>query len=338
MYKNLVNVSCASTTEVFRHIKDFLTSRNGISNYSTTGLGWTLHDSYFAGSDQDAPAVDDWVVVSSVGENGKQALFYRMLFSSIGNGIIQCMAGLYWNASTNAWVRPFYTTDINSGPSSGSTFSLWIYGDLDSFIIVIGNGTLNYGRYFGLATNTMHDATIATSIGSVTSGSDRVVTVDSVPSSWAIGKRIFIRDNAAIERTTITNIVGNDVTMTLANGYGSGARLAREYSVYLTSSANFLLGGYNQIRRNGNLGSIGNYGSNDAIMIDNGDPDLLNDCHITNPTFWYDTNIGNYGSPRNILNVSATSITSGTVYEDDATGDDWRALLINTRMYLLKEV
>lgn len=198
-YKNLVNVASLSESTVWRHIKDWLTSRNGIADYSTAGLGWTLHDSSFA-VNADTPTAGDWVVLYSPGENGKQDLYIRLLYSSLANSIVRINAGLYWNASTNAWVSSFPGSDQTGGPTSGSSFNLYIYGDLDSFSIIIGNGTYLYGRYFGVCDNPMHDPTIAITSGAISSGSNVVASVDAVPSSWRVGVAIFIRDNASIKK------------------------------------------------------------------------------------------------------------------------------------------
>lgn len=343
-YKNLVNVSCASITEVFRHLKDWLTKRNGIADYSVSGLGWTLHDSSFA-VDQDNPSAGDWIVLYSAGESGKQDLYLYIKFVALGSGIIQTRAGLYWNPSTNAWVQPYPSSDQSGAPTSGSAFNLYIYGDLDGFVIIIGNGASLYGRYFGLLEDTMHDATIAVTGGSVTAGSDKVVTVDAVPPSWSVGKAVFIRDQAAIEKTTISAIDSNNVTLaSLVNGYAAGAKIARDYGVFLSSGNNFLNSGFGQINHSGSVGSNNNdmNGSYDTIPPGYAAPDPMNNCHLTAYQLLYDTSPnGYYGRHCNVLNVSSSGITSGTVYTDDATGSSWRALFVysgSNKMMLFREV
>lgn len=329
-YKNLVNVSCSSITEVFRHLKDWLIKRNGIADYSTAGLGWTLHDSSFA-VDQDNPAANDWIVLYSAGEDGDQDLYLRITFVSLANGIITLRSGLYFNASTDAFVSSFPSAEATGSPTSGSVFTLYVYGDLSSFSVVIGDGSALYGRYFGLLDDTMHDPTSAVTAGAVTSGSSKVVTVDAVPSSWSVGKAVYIRDNAAIERAVISNISGSNVTLaTLVNGYASGAKIARDYSVFISGSGDtFITYGNGQINRAGVVGgaSVDISGTFDATLLSAADSDGMNDCHLTSYNYCYDNNpAAYYGRHRNVLRVSPTGITSGSGYADDETGDNWRAL------------
>lgn len=342
-YKALKNISCSSITEVFRHIKDFLVKRNGIADYSSLGVGWTVHDSNYAGGNEDSPAANDWLVLYSAGENGKQDLYYRIVFTALASSIIQTDSGLYWNAATNAWVSTYPSGLQSAGPTTGTAFNLYVFADLDSIIIVIGNGTNLYGRYFGLLDEPMHDPTIAITSGAVTAGTAKVITVDAVPASWAVGKTVMIRDNAHIEKTTITAISGNTVTMTLANGYASGSKIARYYPTFISNGNNFVTTGNSQITASGSVGGVAAYlvGRYDSTALGDADPDAMNSCHMTEYNKVTEFNNGGYfGRHRHILNVSATGITSGSVYADDATGEEWRALNIlagSARMFLFKE-
>lgn len=341
--KNLIAVNCASIDEVFRHIKDWLCARNGIVDYSASGLGWTLHDSSFA-VNQDAPAANDWIVISSTGENGKQNLYYRMLFTTLASSIIRTRSGLHWNPSTDAWAQPYPNADVSGGPTTGSSFILYIYGSLDQFSIIIGNGTTLYGRHYGLQEDTFHDSTIAITTGDVAAGTGVVIPVDAVPASWSVGKSVIVRNLATIEKTTITAISGLNVTMTLANAYPAGARIARDYGTFISASTYFVSLGHGQINHSGTVGSVnndldGNFLSETLLA---GDSDSMNSCHSTEYTELYDTNGtpgGRYGRiTKDMLNVSSTGTVSGTVYSDDLTGDNYRALLVNSKMYLFREV
>jgi len=341
-YRNLVNIGSLTEAQVWRHVKDFLTSRNGIADYSASGLGWTLHDSSFA-VNADTPTVGDWVVVSSAGEDGKQGLYYRIIYSTLANSILQTRAGLYWNAATDAWVIPFVNADQKAGLTSGTSFTLYIYGDLDGFCILVGSGTTWSARYFGLASGTMHDPTIATTTAAVTSGSNVVVPVDSVPASWVVGAWVFVRDQAKIERAAIAAVDGTNVTLaTLANNYASGARIARDSVVLMTSGTGNLVNMFAQIGRNGSVVSTGLALSASSLVAtaNDADPDLMNNCHLCVPVPMTQSAgaIGYYGCLRNLYMVSVTGITAGNVYADDATGATYRALLIGSFMYLFLEV
>lgn len=338
-YKNLINVPCASIQQVFRHVKDWLGSRNGIANYSSSGLGWTVHDSFFA-TNADTVAVNDWVVFRSAGENGKQDLYYYMLFSTLANSILRTQAGLYWDTSTNAWVEPYMSTVQPAGPTTGSAFNLFIFGSLDSFSIIIGNGSAFSGRYFGLLDDPMTDATVATSSGSITAGSNQVLTVDAVPASWATGVKVFIRDLAGIELATISAISGNDVTFaTLVNGYVSGAKIARDYCPIISWSTQFLDIGYTQISRTGSLAEGDKQGVRmyNSTLLDTAAPDKASSLHLTEYSRVAYYGQGYYGRHKDILLSSNTGITSGTVYTDQY-GVNWRALSIGSVMHLFREV
>lgn len=337
--KNLVNVSCASITEVFRHLVDYLVSRNGIADYTAIGMGWTLHDYSFASGDLNNPAANDWVVLYSPGENGRQDLYYKMVFTSLAGSIITTTSGLYWDASTNAWVSAYPGTEQAAGPTSGTIFNLYVYGSLDYIIPIIGNGSGLFGRYFGLLADTMYDSTIAITSGAVTAGAGKIVTVDAVPTSWAVGKRVFIRDNAKMERTTIDAISGNNVTMTLANGYNSGAKIARDYATCITYGTNFLYG-YPQATHAGTIGGQASIMTPRYVAETLADaaPDAMNNCHMTEYSQLSITSGGYYGRHQGLVRVSATGITSGTVYPDDDTGASYRALLVSGIMCLFEEV
>jgi len=340
MYKNLLSVSCSTPAEIFRHIKDWLSCNYGIEDYTSLGLGWTLHDYYFASSDSDIVDTGDWLVFYSPGEDGNQDLYYYVELATLANSIIKTRTGLYYDASTDTWVEPYPAADIVGGPTTGSVFSLSIYGSLDSFSILIGNGTTTYGRHFGTATATMHDPTVATTAGAVSAGTSVVVAVDSVPSSWAVGKNIFIRDNAVFEKAEIEAIDGTDITLTLTNSYSSGAKLARDLSTWITKGTSFLSEGYQAVTHAGVVGDNNIVlGVIDDFLPGIADPDPMNNSHLPSTIGIYgDAPNGFYGEFRDILYISSTGITSGNSYLDENTGIDWRAYLVDGKTYLFKEV
>lgn len=339
MYRNLINVGGLDEAGVFRHVKDWLTSRNGIADYSSTGLGWTLHDSSFA-VDADTPTVGDWVVITSPGEDGKQALYYRILYSTLAQSILRTSAGLFWNASTNAWVKPMAGGDHAAGPTSGGPFNLYIYGDLDAFTVVVGNGTNFFFRWFGLLADPLYDPAPVTSTGAVSAGSNVVVPVDAVPSWWSAGRAVIIRDNANIERAVISAVGADTVTLTtLAAGYGSGARLAADYPLAMTAGVNNLSTLYAMVARSGSVGTTTSLSSAlNSLLYNYADPDALNSDHAADQIIYYSSSAqGIYGALPDVLVASVTGITSGNIYQD-ATGWYWRALREGSNMYLFLEV
>ena len=108
-YANLVNQSCIGfTEEAFQRIRDFICKRNGTYDYSATGIGWTLHDSYYA-TDEDNCAIGDWFVVKSVGESGDEDLYFKIKWHEADHMSLQGM--LYWNAITDTGVVNYPSTD-----------------------------------------------------------------------------------------------------------------------------------------------------------------------------------------------------------------------------------
>lgn len=340
-YRNLVACACASAGEVWRHTKDFLTSRNGIANYSSSGLGWSLVDSSFA-VDADTPTVGDWVVLSSPGEDGREALYYRILYSSVANSILRTRAGLSWDAAAHNWVTPFPSAEQSAGPTAGTSFTVAVYGDLDGFTILVGDGTTWYARHFGRTADTLGDPTVALATGAVSAGSSIVVPVDTVPSSWAVGRAVIIRDEAKIERAVISALGAGAVTLaTLANGYAAGARLSGDHVVIITNST-YNLDNFNALVGRGGAVVPGNLVAARVLstVLTDADPDQLNGDHATEFVrlgLSSGTNIiGLYGRLRNILQVSTVGITAGVVYADEA-GGSWRAYTLGASRFLFKE-
>lgn len=337
-YKNLINVSGLSESQVWRHLCDWLTSRNGIADYSTLGLGWTLHDSSYA-NNADTPTVGDWVVLYSSGEDGKQDLYIRLLYSTVANSIVRINSGLYWNSSTNAWVSSFPGSDQAAGPTSGTVFNLYIYGSLDHFSVVVGNGTTLYGRYFGLGSN----LPIATTTSAISSGSVVVVPVDVIPESWRVGDAVFVRDIANIKKAVISDLGGTNVTLgSLTVGFSAGAKISRGHSVYCSTGTGFIGSGNLQVGGTGVVASIAT-GVYNATVLGYGNPDSVNGCHTTEYNRIFASGyLSDHGVHRDILNVSSTGITSGAVYQDFETGENWRALSVyvssGNRMLLFREV
>lgn len=341
-YRNLVACACANPSEVWRHVKDFLTSRAGIADYSLTGLGWTLYDSSFA-VDADTPTVNDWVVLRSPGEDGREALFYSLTYSTLANSILRTRAGLAWKATTHAWVTPFPSAEQSAGPTAGTSFTVAVYGDLDGFTILVGDGTTWYARHFGRTADTLGDPTVALATGAVSAGPSIVVPVDTVPSSWAVGRAVIIRDEAKIERAVISALGAGSVTLaTLANGYAAGARLSGDHVVIITGSTYGLDSFITLIGRGGAVvpGNLVAARVLSTVLTD-ADPDQLNSDHATEFVrlgLSSGTNIvGLYGRLRNILQVSTVGITAGVVYADEA-GGSWRAYTLGTSRFLFREV
>lgn len=346
-YRNLVNISGLDAAGAWRHVKDFLTSRNGIADYSASGLGWTLHDSSFA-VDADTPTVGDWVVLTSPGESGDDAICLYLLYSTVANGILRYRSGLWWDATTHARVQGFPNADQTIGLTSGSSFNLYVYGDLDAVHVLIGNGTYLYGIYCGSLEAPLYDPTIARTTGAVSSGSNVVLPMVSVPSAWRVGDVVVVRDLAGVELATIADIAGANVTVaSLAASYASGARVSRDCAIIVSRGNTYLSEGYGLIGRGGAVAGLSNLVSGynpNTTLTGAVDPDPLNSVWLTDRSHVIRSSapVGYFGAHRHLLTVSATGITLGTVYQVDPTGDEYRALGVyfssGVKTVLLREV
>jgi len=236
-YRNLISQSCASNTEVFRRFRDFLCKRNnaGYWDYSTSGIGWTLHDAVYA-VDENTISNNDYFVAYSRGEDNNQDIYMKCTF--IGTGIN--IAGfLYWNATTHIGTTTYYFAG-NWPQVAATAATLWVYGDLDSVVPIAHYNTTTYGSFFGHMPESQFATTVATSSLAVSAGSNVVVALSAVPSGWVVGRKVFIRDNANIERITITNINGVNVTFSsIVASYSAGCKFQGEVSYQVCGGGSF---------------------------------------------------------------------------------------------------
>ncbi len=252
-YKNVIAQSCSDKNELFTRLRDFLCKRNGTYDYSTTGIGWTLHDYVYA-TDEDNCAVGDYFVIYSSGENGKEDLYFKFEWVS---GYIKIAGYQAWDSSTHSGANN-YVDNNNFYVLESESKILWIYGDLNIFQLInkeTSNSTF-YGVLCGKAKPAWEDQTenIAICSSALNAGSDVSITVDAVPANWRIGTDLFIRtthnnDNTTvkIEKTTIKTINGNTITLDLTNSYTANSKLSDfvgyfcQYNFYTLNYAAFLI-------------------------------------------------------------------------------------------------
>jgi hypothetical protein len=239
-YKNLLNLTQSNPKDSFQRIRDFMCSR-GV--YASTGAGWTYHDSYYLISETSI-SNNDYFVMYSAGEDGQRDLYFKVLVKS---GYIDIIGYLYWNNGTHAGVHAYGVASSWTNTDNTNNI-LWVFADLDKFFFIT-----KYTPYYGATGGWMPDSSYSQTI-SVATGytAPRTFTFASVPESWAIDTELFIRDTANIEKVTISNISGNDVTLaSLVASYTTGAKFCLENTNYVQSQNNSL-GNYNlQIDHNG---------------------------------------------------------------------------------------
>lgn len=323
-YKNLVAEAIASRAEVFKRIRDWICKRNGSYDYSVSGLGWTLHDSSYA-TNENSPASNDYFVIKSTGESGKEDLYFKVTYSST-SGNIQIQMFQYWNNSTHAGVNG-QTAANNLLVTESASGTLYIYGNLDYLFIGTIIGSSIYGCLFGIVDDSVYDRTIAVSSSSVSAGSNVVVTLDSVPSSWVVGGKVVVRDNANIERITISAISGSNVTFTsISASYAAGCKFAKDYPVVCQSTTNMGSGhvclfGHNNLK-------IQNVSLATSIVLPGslGDPDPAENEYMASPLGVGGDTTGYFGGFSGVLMIPASGFTHLAVYTT-AEGVNYRAFI-----------
>jgi hypothetical protein len=323
-YKNLVAEAISSRSEVFKRFRDWVCKRNGSYDYSSTGLGWELIDSSYAVS-EGSPASNDYFVAKSVGESGKEDLYIKVTYSST-SGMIQIQHFQYWDAATHVGVNGMNAVNNWQVTESGIG-TLYIYGSLDFVMPITLIGAAQYGAYSGLITDAEYDRTIAISSGSVAAGSNVVITVDTVPSSWVVGGRVVIRDDANMERIMISDIDGLNVTfVSLVSSYASGCKIAEDYPV-ITNNTTGLTGVYAMMFSHNSIKQslLPTTSAVPITLSTSGDPDPLNGDFLATPYEFGDTSTGYYGRIE-ILGMSATGFTHLGVYTTPG-GVNYRAFI-----------
>jgi len=330
-YRNLINVASASIAESFKRIRDFICRRNGSYDYSATGIGWTLWDSSYA-VDENAPATGDWFVIKSIGENGKQDLYYRFILNA---STITVYGYLYWNAATNAGIKEFGSPNaINI--SSGAT-TLWIYGDLDHVCIGYVN-TSNYLFMMGAPHQGegFYDNAIAVSSASVSTGSNVVVTVDAVPDTWYVGQKLYHWDTAGLNVVTIAALGAGTVTLaTVSAAKLAGNKLSGDIGYFCSNSNALAAVACVADRSTGAVGAVNLQTSEWAVTV--AGTDALNSKRASGDLFLAAAGSA-YGKVPDVKITSATGATHNTPYTDQG-GNTWRLLLVYSgKALMVKEV
>lgn len=336
-YKNLVAEAIASRAEVFKRIRDWICKRNGSYDYSVSGLGWTLHDSSYA-TNENSPASNDYFVIKSTGESGKEDLYFKITYSST-SGNIQIQMFQYWNNSTHAGVNG-QTAANNLAVTESASGTLYIYGNLDYLFIGTIIGASIYGCLFGIVDDSVYDRTIAASSSSVSAGSNVVVTLDNVPSSWVVGGKVVVRDNTNIERITISAISGNDVTFTsISASYAAGCKFAKDYPVICQNSTNMSSTFICMFGHNGSKLQSVSLSPSVLVPGNSGDPDPAENEYMASRIDVGNDTVGYLGGFTNILAIPATGFAHLSVYTT-AEGVNYRAFIsfASSAPLMIKEV
>lgn len=342
-YANLVGQVCADKNEFFCRMRDFICKRNGTYDYSTTGIGWTLHDESYA-TDEDNCAINDWYVIYSPGEGGKDDLYFKVTWINV---YIKIEGYQSWDNSANAGSTNKYNAANNFTSVETGARSLWVYGDLDILVGINKVTSTNY-RYatFGKLEPVWEEqiGTIATCSTTLTAGSDVSVVVDSAPANWEVGTPVFIRTThndamgtVEIELAEIKTIVSNTITLDLTNSYTTGSCISDYVGYFCSGNASF--GGYSYflIGDDGNLSVALTPIS--IVPSADFDPGVYKDYFYL-AEYLYQGVAGFLG--RHPILMRVPNFVAGFTYEDvieEGDGTEWRCFKIYSNIYIgLKEV
>ena len=338
-YANLVDQNCAGfTEEAFQRIRDFICKRNGTYDYSTTGIGWTLHDSHYA-TDEDNCAIGDWFVVKSVGESGDEDLYYKITWYAANNINIHGM--LYWDAATDTAYKTYGSTSAQIVVADDDlAFPIWIYGDLDQVIIGSLVSSVYHFCSFGRTVDLPYDDTVATCSSSLSSGNDVSITVDAIPGEWAVDRYLFIRDNAEIDKIKIKTLDAGTKTITadLAHNFSAGSKLCADM-YYQCSYSNQITAQSEGLINHNEAESVTCY-KKYSDTIDYCNPDDMNAELIGGEILLGLSSVGFFGKLKNIYKIAdgVAGVNSEDVYTD-FNSVDWRVFnAYSTEWIAIKEV
>ena len=344
-YKNLVSQSCADKKEWFCRMRDFICKRNGTYDYSTTGIGWTLFDSNYA-VDENNPAIADWFVIYSPGEDGKQDLYFQVAWLSGG---IRIQGYLTWNPATNAGGVLYgpSVAVLNITLAETGVYVLWLYGDLNNFTAINRPLVGDYrGNTFGILTPVYDHQTgeVVICSSALSAGSDVSITVDTVPSNWKVGRNLFIRtthtDNTAtakIEKTIIKTLIGTTITCDLVNSYTANSKLTDSCYYVCPTNANYASSNSALITNAGTTNIAVSPTADISIVIANRDPDPLESSFGVS-VFNFSGATGVSGRYSDIYSISSVGLTLEDVFEGE-DGFYYRFFKLYSTIYVvIKEV
>jgi hypothetical protein len=162
-----------------------------------------------------------------------------------------------------------------------------------------------------------------------------VVTLDTVPTSWVVGGKVVIRDNANIERIIISNITGLNVTFTsIVNSYTANCKFAKDFPVMCQDtnafpSSNKMLFGHDNVKQSSS--SLSSQG-----LLTSGDPDPAETEYLAFP-LEISSVTAYYGSFSWIFACNSTGFSELGVYTT-ADGSNYRVLTPYYSWVLVREV
>lgn len=342
-YANLKRISCTGgKVEAFCRFRDFLCKRNGTYDYSATGIGWTLWDSYYT-VDEDNPAINSYFIAYSPGENGTDDIYIQYKWTS---GFIVAKMYQSWDPSTHAGSSNVAGGASNWNVSETLTSSqyLSVYGDLDMTIgITEETSILARGSMSGKVQpvySVLTDLAL-TSTSALTAGSDVVINVGTVPAVWLVGMDVYVRTThtdamatVKIEKTRIKAVTSSTITVDLVNDYTADCKVSDH--VGLVGANNAQIGYHNAlIIPDGLKNQVIASTYNTAFTLAVYDPEGYSDFIMVYDSIFVDAVAGAIGYNSNFCrtpNHNATFAHLDLLVEPDGTS--WRCFNVYSARYM----
>lgn len=332
-YKVLANVECSSKPILFCVLRDFICKRSSIltHDFSNTGIGYTLIDSFYDSNEFD-PVIDDWYVIKSVNEKGLST-YFKVTYQN--TDYLSVIGFRYWNAETHNGIDPFY--EVGAHIPLANISKLFIYGDTTSLAIIVLISDEPSLFLFGSTNKSPYDQRVLTVTNELTSGSSVALSLNRNIDSY-VDDKVFVFDNQNIELTIIKDIntITKNIKVDLAHNYPNLASVTADICLFIQVSND--LSNINNFRclidGNGVINSSLNWDIFDTLL-DQHDPSGMNNDYLTSDISLSGSG-GFKGYLRNIQVLGfGANLPNNSIFSDHQ--NNWRLFTINGYKLLFRE-
>jgi hypothetical protein len=341
-YRNLTNIACSDKQEMVARIRDFICKRNGTYDYSTTGIGWALFDSFYA-VDEDNMQLNDWFVMYSPGESGDLDLYMHCKWIGTYLTIKIYQA---WDPATNTGStnKCGTTNNFNILETTDPSNPLWIYGDLDKIFMLLENLTTYGNGYIGGYVAPVYEVLkedVVTVAGAVSAGTNVSIDLGTIPANWIVGRDIYLRtthtnDNSTVklEKARIKSIVGTAIVVDLVNAYTANFKVCDTIGIIGSNNTQAFAAMLCMISPDGDLSYAVTWAITTGLPLTTYDPESFSDFIGLYKLYWTTTK----GALGVIEDIVFTPIQNAAFTHKDIIqepdGTNWRCFKLYSNLYM----